>query len=96
MRPNLETKMRGNDRVLELKIIDGTLPKRSTGLVDSSIFKGDNKLHAIFDDQTQLWYLKYDRGIVPPALKQSFTSYSALIRFVKPYFEKRNIEIIDA
>lgn len=93
LRPNLETKMRGNDRILELKIKDGTLPKRSTGLVDTQIFLGGNKLHAIYDDNKQLWYLKYDKGILPPALQMHWTSFSALMKIVQPYFEKRNIEI---
>ena len=87
--------MQGNDRVLQLKIKDGTKPKSSTGLMDTAIFKGDNKLHAIYDETKQLWYLKYERGIVPPALQQHFTSFTALMKIIVPYFEKRNIEVTE-
>ena len=93
LRPDNIPKNKGNDRILQLKIKDDTLPKRSTGLVDTSIFKGDNKLHAVYDENKQLWYLRYERGVVPPVLQQHFTSFTALMKILVPYFEKRNIEV---
>lgn len=81
------------DRVLELEVIDGAAPISSTGLVDRRLFTGANKLHAIKDIQTCLWYLKYDDGGLPPALKQRFTSFSALMKHCNKYFNTRNIRI---
>jgi hypothetical protein len=94
-RPNLETKMRGNDRILTLKKIDGEA-RGPTGLIDNRIFEGKNRLHAVYDEQEQLWYLKYEQGKVPQALDMKYTSFSALVKHAKPYFANRNIELIDA
>lgn len=89
-----ESKMHTPDRVLVLKVRDGA-PKSSTGLVDKRLFSGENKLHAIMDTNTCLWSLKYDMGAVPPALKQQFTGYSRLLKFVSEYFDRRNIDIVE-
>lgn len=83
-----------NDRVLELKVQDNKKPLNSTGLVDSRLFSGENKLHGILDNNTTLWSFKYEHGGLPPALQgQRFTSFSALKQFAERYFNKRNIEI---
>ena len=87
------TKNRSIDRVLSLELIDGKAQMSSTGLVDRGLFTGDNKLHAIMDTSTCLWYCKYERGSPPPALQQKFTSFKRLFEFVKNYFSKRNINI---
>jgi hypothetical protein len=90
-----ESKMRTPDRVLVLKVIDGEKPKNSTGQVDPRLFKGENKLHAVMDQQTTLWRLKYDDGNIPQALKGQFTNFKALKAFAENYFKTRNIEIVE-
>lgn len=95
MIPEQKAKERSSDRILVLKPIDGAKPLSSTGLVDTRLFTGENKLHAIMDDTNCMWRLKYDQGGLPPALKQTFTGFSKLIDYTKTYFKKRNIEIVD-
>ena len=87
------TKMRSKDRVLVLNVMDDKKPKSSTGMVDTSLFTGGNKLHAKMEDDTCLWYLKYDNGILPQPLKVKFTSFPQLKRHAEEYFKNRNIEI---
>lgn len=90
-----ESKMRSPDRVLVLKVIDDKKPLSSKGLVDPRLFSGENKLHAVMDQQTSLWHFKYDQGIVPPPLKCQFTSFKALRSHAEAYFRLRNIEIVE-
>lgn len=85
------TKNWGNNRVLSLKIKDGTKPKSSTGLVDTSLFSGGNSLHAIQD--AGLWTLKYAKGATPPLFRQKFTNFNSLLKWTTNYFALRNIEI---
>lgn len=87
--------MRSPDRVLVLKTIDDKKPLSSKGLVDIRLFTGENKLHAIMDQQTSLWSFKYDQGIVPVPLKCHFTSFKALKSHADNYFRTRNIEIVE-
>lgn len=86
-------KMSKPDRILELRPANGKKTLSSTGLVDTRLFTGENKLHAIKDPATCFWYLKYESGIVPQPLKQHFTSFGALKKFAEHYFGKRNIVI---
>src|SRR6267154_264664 len=90
-----ESKMRSPDRVLVLKVKDGKKPISTTGAADPRLFSGENKLHAVMDQQTCLWRLKYDMGIVPESLKVSFTSFKALRQYAEAYYGKRNIDIIE-
>lgn len=85
--------VRSVDRVLVLEPIDGKSPLSSTGMVDPRLFTGENKLHAIKDEQTALWHFKYDMGVLPPQLKQEFTGFPKLKTFADNYFKKRNIQI---
>lgn len=87
---SLESKMRSPDRILVLTIVD---PKLPTGLVDPQAFAGTNPLHAKRDDTYGLWYLQYERGVLPEPLKQKFTSFKALLKHSGEYFAKRNIDI---
>ena len=64
-------------------------------MVDSRLFTGENRLHAIMDTQTTLWHLAYDNGILPQPLKQQFTSFTKLHGYVKDYLSRRNIEIVE-
>lgn len=86
-------KLRTDDRVFVLEIIDGKLPLTYLGLVDKRLFSGENRLHAIKDSQYQLWSLKYEMGGVPEPLKQQFTSFKSLVKFTTDYFARRNIKI---
>src|SRR5882672_11382398 len=93
MADSLESKMRAPDRVLVLEPIEGLDPKRNTGLVDTSLFTGTNKLHAKMDPATTLWSFQYERGILPEPLKAKFTKFSILLKYADDYFKKRNIQI---
>ena len=88
-----ESKMRSADRILELEVIDGMAPKSNTGMVDTSLFTGTNKLHAKMDPATTLWSFQYERGILPEPLKAKFTSFKILRKYAEDYFKKRNIQI---
>lgn len=88
-----ESKMRSPDRILVLSVMEGKKPLNTLGAADPRLFNGENKLHAVMDQQTSLWKFKYDMGIVPEPLKCSFTSFSKLLEHAKMYFNKRNIEI---
>ena len=87
-----ESRMRSPDRVLELEHVTTTTNK-NTGLVDTSLFTGTNKLHAKMDPETTFWYFQYERGILPEPLKQKFTSFKVLLKHAEEYFKKRNINI---
>ncbi len=95
MQDRSSEKMRKDDRIIVLKVIDGKKPINSTGLVDNRLFTGENYLHAIRQSYNGLWVLKYEQGSVPGALKQSFTKFSDLLAFCTGYFNKRNIEIVE-
>jgi hypothetical protein len=89
-----ESKNKKPDRILVLKIKDGEKGAlNSIGVLDKRLFTGENNLHAIMDKETCLWSLKYDAGGIPYAMKQQFTSFSTLYKFVEAYLKKRNIEI---
>ncbi len=89
----LSDNVRSSDRILVLSKKDPSKHTTSSiGLVDNRLFTGGNRLHAI-QDTNSLWYLKYDSGAIPPSLQQQFTSFTMLIRTLKLYFHKRNIEI---
>ena len=48
------------------------------------------------DTETCLWSFKYEKGIVPPALKGTFTGFRALKKHADAYFETRNIKVTEA
>lgn len=81
------------ERILSLSLIDDKAPVSSTGLVDRRLFKGEQKLIAVQDPKVSLWTLKYSKGILPEALKGTFTSFKALLKFSEGYFNRRNIRI---
>lgn len=88
-----ESKMRSPDRVLVLSVIDGKKALDSIGNSDKRLFNGENKLHAIMDQHSSLWHLKYDMGDIPQALKCQFTSFKMLRQHAEEYYRARNIEI---
>ncbi len=81
------------DRILVLGPMEGKKPLSTGGLADPRLFTGENRLHAIKDPATCMWYLKYEMGIRPEEMKQMFTTFSALKKFAERYYAKRNIEI---
>lgn len=95
MDPNKKTKMRADDRVFILKLIDDKAPISSTGLVDKRLFSGENKLHVIRDEaSTFLWYFKYERGELPDYFKgRKYTKFIEAQKDAVAYFAKRNIRI---
>lgn len=88
-------KMKAEDRVFKFKIKEGAKQKGPTGLVDPRLLTGDNRLHAKLEPFSSLWYVYYEHGRVPPVLQQRWTSFNKLYAFVKNYFDKRNIEIVE-
>lgn len=87
---NIENK--SNDRILELSVPEGQSARSTQGLLDNRILKGTvNRLHAV--QESGLWYLKYDAGNVPPALKQRYTNFNVLMKHVTTYFKRRNIDV---
>lgn len=90
-----ESKMRQPDRVLVIKPKEGKKAKDGVGNTDVSLFTGENKLHALMDQQTTLWRLKYERGDIPQPLKCQFTSFKALRQHAEEYYNKRNVEITE-
>lgn len=91
--PRNNGKLRTDDRVFKLSLIDNKAPLTSTGLVDRRLFTGENRLHACKDPQYGLWFMKYENGVVPEALKQQFTTFTMLHKVATDYFNKRNIRI---
>jgi hypothetical protein len=89
------SKERNTDRILILKPIEGKAPISSTGLVDTRLFSGENKLHAIQDPTNLLWSFKYESGGLPNPLQQRFTNFTTLLDFATKYFKKRNVEIVE-
>lgn len=88
-------KMATNDRVLVLKVAEGKDPKGASGVVDTRLFNGSNKLHGIYDDRTGLWNMRYETGALPGALQQKFGSFEQLEEFARKYFATRNVEIVE-
>lgn len=84
-----------DDRTFVFKRIEGVGTKSSTGIVDERIFSGENKLHACKEPQTGLWFMKYDMGGLPPALKQKWTGFGAMLKYAREYFRKRGIDIVE-
>ena len=82
----------GWERIFVLEPVDGK-PKNVIGIVDPRLFNGENNLVAVKDIETCMWTLRYQKGILPNELKQTFTSFSALTKYVTHYYKTRNIRI---
>lgn len=87
------------DRVLVLKPMEGKDAKSSGGIIDPNLFKDgetSNRLHAVMDGETCLWTLKYERGALPPVLRdQTFTSFKNAKKYAEEYFKQRNVAITE-
>lgn len=88
-----DMKMHSNDRILVLEVLEGKTAKDVTGMIDTRLFKGGNNLHAVMDERTNLWSLRYEAGLVPEPLRQQFTTFNKLLDFCKKYFLTRNLII---
>lgn len=88
-----EAVMRARDRVLVLGLMPGKTHKDVTGMFDSRLFTGENRLHIIKEEETSFWYFKYENGGVPEPLKCKFTSFKAALKHAEAYYIKRNVEI---
>lgn len=85
---------RSTDRVLSLSVIDGEKSKSSTGLVDTRLFTGEQKLLIKMEPQTCLWYFQYAKsGLLPEPLQGRYTGFKAALKFAEDYFRKRNIKV---
>lgn len=93
--PNKQTKMLTSDRVFVLEQIDDKAPLSSLGVIDKRLFTGENKLHCTRDEGSyNLWYFKYDSGVVPERLKGlRFTKFDQAKSHAEKYFSERNIRI---
>lgn len=90
-----DNKRRKTDRIIVLEQISKD-KHADTGMVDTSLFKGGNQLHARQDSRTLFWTLHMEKGDVPGALKkQRFTTFKHLLDFVRNYFERRNARIVE-
>lgn len=81
------------DRIFELEIIDGEKPQSSTGMTDSRLFKGGNKLHIKKDEATNFWSFFYDDGHIPTPLHCHFTSFSVALKHAEVYYNSRNLKL---
>ena len=95
MDKNINDRNRKNDVILVLRPEEGKTAKNAIMEVDNRLFTGKNNLHAIMDIQTCLWSLKFDSGLLPPLLRQQFTSLTKLINLVKEYYSRRDVVIAE-
>jgi hypothetical protein len=72
--------------------MDDKKPVSSTGIVDPRLYKGGNKLYATRGEDF-LWYVKYDKGAIPPALQQKWTHFPRMVEDITGYFNSRNVAI---
>lgn len=79
-------------RTVTFKIMDDKKPLSSTGLADPRLYKGGNKLYAQRGEDF-LWYVRYDKGALPPALQQKWTHFPRMVEDLNGYFNSRNIAI---
>lgn len=88
-------KERSTDRILIMKVIDGQEAKNSSGMVDKRLFTGGNRLHCVMDEATTFWSFRFDHGLIPPPLRQNYTSFRLALEAAKGYYERRGVEIVE-
>lgn len=89
------SKTKNDDRILVLKPIAESGAINSTGMVDKRLFTGDNKLHIFQDPASLLWRVRLEAGVIPPGLRQGFTSYIRAYGVVERYYLKRGVKIVE-
>jgi hypothetical protein len=85
--------MAKTDRIFQLEIVDGQLPKSSIGMTDSRLFKGGNKLHIMKDEETNFWYFVYDEGTIPSDLRCRFTNFKMALKQAEVHYKARNLSL---
>lgn len=86
--------LKKNDRILVLEPFPGLDPKSTSGLIDKRLFTKENNLHAVKEPDSNLWYFKYDQGVVPEPIRMTkYTSFAKAKEAATSYFEKRNVRI---
>lgn len=70
------------DRIIELT---PRITNRGTKLFT------DNRLHAVQD--AGMWQLKFEKGELPERLKQRFTGFNTLMKYLTIYFDTRGFDI---
>jgi hypothetical protein len=88
-----EEKMRSDNRILILKVMEGKKATDTMGRVDGRLFTGENKLHGVYDTRTGMWSMRYSVGVVPGGLQEKFMDFESLVAHAKKYFATRNVEI---
>lgn len=83
------------DRVFSLKQRPGEKTTDSLGNIDPRLFKGENKLHAVMDQESCHWFMKYDKGGLPEPLKGRYTSIVKLKEAADYYFNSRGVEVTE-
>ena len=86
-------KLKKDDRILVVKLLDGELPLSSIGKVDKRIFQGGNNLHGFYNPQTGLWRLRYEKGDLPHKLQDAWPSFELLYAAADKYLRTRNLYI---
>lgn len=82
-----------NDRILVLEAGEGGV-KDSAGFMDKRLFTGGNNLHAVKEEASNLWYFKYDNGVLPEPLRdKKYTTFKHAKEVAELYFGKRNVRI---
>jgi hypothetical protein len=86
-------KLKKDDRILIVKLIDGELPLSSIGKVDKRLFQGGNHLHAFYSSHTGLWKLRYEKGDLPFKLQDAWPTFDTLYAATDKYLRTRNLYI---
>ncbi|SRR5258706_15480527 len=87
-----------NNKIIVLEKIPGEIYTRSEkGEKEYKYFLTDVPLHAVQDEATSLWTMRYNPPAkLPPALQGlQFTTFTMLRKYAEGYFKKRNIRIKD-
>jgi 3-methyladenine DNA glycosylase Tag len=86
-------RMNTEDRVFTFKYKEGKKPKDT--MVDPRLVDGKNKLFAIQDGASCLWFLQYEYGILPEFLRnKKFTRFDTLKQTVESYYGSRGYEVL--
>lgn len=85
--------MRSRDRIL---VLEKENPKeKDGGILDPGVFTGKNALHIKQEALSDLWVFKYDHGVVPPNLRNKYTSFNLAKEQAEIYFKTKKIKIVD-
>lgn len=84
---------RSTDKILVLEKEDPKM--KDAGILDPAVFEGKNNLHLTRDLVTGLWWFKYERGAVPPPLRNPWTSPKFALNHAESYFKTKKIKIVE-